>query len=103
MHRETKATRIPKEVTIKVWERDRGRCLLCDNNRGIANAHFVRRSHGGKGIEQNIFTACHECHTNYDQYRFEDMEQKTEHLRNHFKRHYPDWNEKKLVYKKWND
>ena len=31
-----------------------------------ANAHFIPRSAGGLGIEENVFTACEKCHNEQD-------------------------------------
>ena len=58
MHKMTKATSIPKSVKEAVYERDGGRCILCGRNNGEPVAHVIRRSQGGKGIEQNIVTLC---------------------------------------------
>lgn len=56
MHKMTKATSIPKSVKEAVYERDDGRCILCGRNNGDPVAHVIRRSQGGRGIEQNIVT-----------------------------------------------
>lgn len=101
----TKATDIPHSVKKKVWERDNGCCVICSNNYNtMPNSHYIRRSHGGLGIEENIFTACtnfteKKCHERWDHYQctIEEIER----VKNHFKFHYPNWNEKDLVYKKW--
>ena len=67
----TKATNISPKVKQKVWERDQGRCVICGNNYNVMpNSHFIRRSQGGLGIEQNVFTACtnftpNKCHTRW--------------------------------------
>lgn len=100
----TKATDIPQSVKKKVFERDNGCCVICGNNYNIMpNSHFVRRSHGGLGIEENIFTACTnftplKCHERWDHYKC--TEEEIERVRNHFKSHYPGWNEEDLIYKK---
>lgn len=67
-HKRTVATSIPKEVKIAVWKRDNGRCVFCGKAVGVecANAHFIPRSAGGLGIEENIFTACLCCHHEQD-------------------------------------
>ena len=71
MRRETKATRataIPRSVKLAVWHRDRESCVLCGHPvpEGCACAHIVRRSQGGRGIEQNIVTLCCRCHRELD-------------------------------------
>ncbi|MEF2640778.1 MAG: hypothetical protein U0O04_00005 [Clostridia bacterium] len=47
-HKQTKATEIPKEVKLKVWERDGHKCILCGKlvPWNLANAHFIPRSLG---------------------------------------------------------
>ena len=64
--RRTKALEIPRKVKIAVFERDNERCILCGSN-GLPEAHYIPRSKGGLGIEQNIVTLCRECHRRYDQ------------------------------------
>lgn len=61
----TKACEIPMSVKQIVYERDKGLCIIC-GKAGVPNAHFIRRSAGGLGIEQNIVTLCPICHHNYD-------------------------------------
>lgn len=100
-HKLTKATDIPSKVKQRVWERDKGRCVICGNTYNVMpNAHYVRRSKGGMGIEQNIFTACtdlteNKCHSNFD--RFGIGKEK---VITHFKKNYENWNEEDLKYKK---
>jgi 5-methylcytosine-specific restriction endonuclease McrA len=96
-----KACDIPKKVKEAVWERDNHRCIICGNRSAVPNSHFIRRSQGGLGIEENIVTMCMRCHSMYDQYiDREAMESYTEqYLRNK----YPGWDREKLIYKKWED
>lgn len=101
MHRQTRETAIPKSVKVKVYERDGGRCVLCGRSNGIPNAHFIGRAHGGLGIEQNIVTMCVECHHRFD--NTAERKQIREVLRKYLKERYCGWDEKKLVYKKYND
>ena len=63
MHKMTKATSISKSVKKVVYKRDGGRCILCGRNNGEPVAHVIRRSQGGRGIEQNIVTLCPSCPT----------------------------------------
>lgn len=109
MHDRTKALGITIAVKEAVADRDSFDgwpcCLLCGtpapvNNRlAFSNAHYISRAQGGLGREDNILTLCTDCHINkYDQ------GPEREKLRQFFKRylmeHYPNWNEKNLVYKK---
>ena len=94
-----KACDISQKVKEIVWARDGGRCIICGNNRAMPNSHFIRRSHGGLGIEENIVTMCDRCHRMYDQgVDRKAIEARTE---EYLKSHYPGWDREKLVYKKW--
>lgn len=64
----------------------------------MPNAHFIARSQGGLGIEENIITLCPECHRLYDNSPMRRSIR--EELRRYLKSKYKDWDEKKLYYKK---
>lgn len=93
-----KPTDIPQKVKEKVWERDDHRCIICGSPYAMPNAHYIRRSQGGLGIEQNIVTLCLNCHNDFDngRYRVEYGEM----IREYLKKQYPDWNESELYVKK---
>lgn len=96
--RRTKALAIPPKVKVRVWERDGGRCVLCGTPQAAPNAHYIARSHGGLGIEENIVTLCLNCHYEFD---FGDhREDCAVAVREHLKSCYPDWNEGNLIYRK---
>lgn len=101
-HKLTKATEIPKEVKLKVWERDKHRCIFCGKEVpwNLANSHYIKRSQLGLGIEQNVMTNCERCHALYDDslYR-EEMKEKA---KKHFMILYSDWDEKNLIFNKFN-
>lgn len=97
-HRQTKLTDIPRSVKLAVWERDEERCVLCGSNRGVPNAHFIPRSAGGLGIEENVVTLCLKCHCAFDQST--ERSALRDRLRGYLKTKYPDWDESKLYYKK---
>lgn len=101
-----RACDIPQKVKTRVWERDEGCCVICGGGYNtMPNAHFHPRSDGGLGIEENIFTACtrlteNDCHHRFDndaEFRAEN----TPRIIEHFKNHYPDWDESKLIYRKY--
>lgn len=98
MHRRTKALKIPREVKERVLDRDGECCVLCGIWGGLPNAHFIARSQGGLGVEENIVTLCPECHRQYD--NSADRKQIREQLREYLKSKYNNWDEKKLYYKK---
>lgn len=100
-HKLTKATEIPKKVKLAVWERDNHACIFCHTPVAwnYANSHFVKRSHSGLGLEQNIMTNCDRCHKLFEESIY--REQMKEYARNYLKSKYEDWCEDDLVYKKY--
>lgn len=99
MNKQTKATSIPKSVKCNVFKRDGYCCILCGSPQGQPNAHYIPRSQGGLGIEENIITLCPDCHREYDQSDKRSIY--GERIRQYLIRQYPEWNAKKLKYKKW--
>ena len=99
MHKITKACDIPPKVKEAVWERDKHLCIICGSPYAMPNAHFIPRSHGGLGIEENIFTACQECHDRYDK----SIERKdiAAFIEKYMVKKYPCWNKEMLVYRKY--
>ena len=96
--RRSKACDIPPPVKLKVYERDDGKCIICGRP-GIPNAHYIRRSQGGLGIEQNIVTLCLVCHNAYDNGFCRESYGKKIH--DYLEAQYQNWNEEDLVYNKW--
>ena len=98
MHKRTRACAISKKTKQRVYERDMGACIFCGAP-GLPEAHVIPRSQGGLGIEENIVTVCRPCHDKLDNsvQRQQMLQKAAEHL----ERFYPDWNQKNLVYDKW--
>lgn len=99
MHKMTRACQISTKVKQKVRERDNDVCVLCGSPYGEPNAHYIARSHGGLGVEENTLTLCYKCHTAYD--NSANRRCIKEILKNHLRKHYPDWDEERLVYRKY--
>ena len=93
-----KACDITKKVKDIVWERDGHRCIICGSPYAMPNSHFIRRSRGGLGIEENIVTMCQRCHMMYDQ--GDGTQQIATYTVRYLRSKYPDWNPEKLIYKK---
>ena len=98
MHKRTKALAISAEVNRRVYERDGGCCILC-GRRGDPWCHYISRSQGGLGIEQNIVTLCQDCHREYDQST--NREELRDEIAEYLRTQYPDWDNAKLTYYKW--
>lgn len=94
---------IPYEVKEKVWERDEHKCIFCEKEVPVhcANSHYIPRSQGGLGIEQNIVTACPECHHEQDNGKNTRLFDELAEI--HLKNCYGScWNVKNLIYRKGN-
>lgn len=98
--RRAKATDIPMKVKETVYERDGGRCIVC-GKQGMPNAHYIRRSQGGLGIEQNVVTLCTTCHNDFDNGKYRDEIGSI--IKDYLEHYYKDWDEKKLVYNKYGE
>lgn len=98
--KQAKAKSISPETKMIVFERDGRRCIYCGSLEGLPNAHFIPRSLGGLGIEQNIITLCLSCHDRYDRGGKLKREGMKEFFREYLQSCYPDWDESKLYYHK---
>jgi len=105
MGRRSKACEFPQEVRKRIKQRDKG-CIFCQlmGYSGYPPTqimHYVARSQGGKGIEQNGAWGCALHHQQLDNGLQSTV------MREYFKEYlqsiYPEWNEKDLVYSKWSD
>ena len=102
-----KATDISQADKRKVFERDDGCCVVCGNSYNVMpNAHFIPRSKGGLGIEENIVTLCGEltpnqCHRRFDFGTAEERKAIGEAIEGYLKSKYPGWDKENLVYRKW--
>lgn len=103
----SKATDISDSVKKKVFERDNGCCVICGNSYNVMpNAHYIPRSKGGLGIEQNVVTMCTEltinkCHRKYDFGTKKERSVIKNKIKKYLQDKYEDWDEKDLIYKKY--
>ena len=101
-HKQTKEKEIQKKVKEVVWKRDKHKCIFCGKLVDVfyANAHFIPRSAGGLGIEENIVTACENCHREQDNGKnTKEYDKKAE---IYLKRIYgTNWDKENLIYKKF--
>lgn len=97
----SKACDIPSKVKDSVWQRDNCRCIICKSPFAMPNAHFLPRSKGGLGIEQNIVTLCEKCHyvTDHTEHRKFMLDK----IEKYLKSKYENWNKDDLVYNRWKD
>lgn len=100
--RRAKACAISAKVKKRVAERDAidgwPCCILCGSNKALPEAHFIPRSKGGLGIEENIMTLCRPCHYMFDNGDRETKERMRRRAKAYLKARYPNWSEERLVY-----
>lgn len=98
----SKACDISQKTKELVWNRDNHQCIICGKYvpKNCANSHFIKRSQGGLGIEQNIVTLCPDCHFKED--FGQDTKLYEQKIENYLKAYYGEnWNIENLIYKKY--
>lgn len=98
--KQAKAKAISSTVKMIVFNRDSGRCVYC-RRPGNPEAHFIPRSKGGLGVPQNILTLCRTCHEQFDNGTKEVRDGMREYFREYLMTQYPDWDESKLIYRRY--
>lgn len=82
-----------------VWERDGECCIICGSPQAMPNAHYIPRSRGGLGIEENVVTLCQQCHHDFD--NGDKQEEYKVVIGDYLKNQYEDWEESKLYFTKY--
>jgi 5-methylcytosine-specific restriction endonuclease McrA len=93
----TKACAISKAVKEAVWERDGGRCIICGSYNASPNSHYIKRSQGGLGVEENITTMCLRCHEDFEGRKRAELKPL---VAAYLSKKHIGWCESKLIYKK---
>ena len=99
MRRETRFTAISPATWKRVYDRDKGCCVLCGRGGALQCAHFIGRAQGGLGREENLVMLCADCHRSYDQSA--DREDIRAELQGYLQACYPNWDKNKLIYRKY--
>ena len=97
MNERTKECTICQAVKETVYKRDRGQCVLCGKP-GLPEAHYIPRSRGGLGIEQNIVTLCRPCHDLMD--NTTARESLLRRVKEHLDLWYPNFTDEQRIYHK---
>ncbi len=95
----SKACDISAKVRSEVIERDDGRSILSGSKENIQIAHYISRARGGLGIAQNLVCLTAKEHYEYDNGKKHKEFKKR--IENYLIQRYPDWDETKLIYRKW--
>lgn len=112
MTKRTRKLQFDKKTKEAIIQRDYGTCLFCnmsykmDSSSDIAYEikdimHFIPRSQGGLGIEQNGVLGCRYHHMLLDNGNKGLRDEMLKIMEEHLKMSYPGWNREEIIYKKW--
>lgn len=107
--KQAKAREFSAKAREEIKNRDRG-CIFCkigyhmgpEAGYYLSIMHYIPRSRNGLGVPENGAVGCQYHHTLMDNGNQGLREEMLEIFREHLKEHYPEWDEKKLIYTKWN-
>ena len=113
MKKSTRAREFSAKTREVIKERDKMSCIFCKINYHMKSStqagyimksimHYIPRSKGGLGIEQNGAIGCQYHHELLDNGNKGLRGEMLELFREYLQEHYPDWNEEDLIYKKYN-
>lgn len=113
MKKRTRKLQFSRKEKEKVFNRDNGRCIFCkkggftmcedDFQHEIKDImHYVPKSAGGLGIEQNGAVGCRYHHTLLDNGSRGMRKQMLVYFEKYLKSQYSDWKKEELVFKKYN-
>ena len=106
MNKRTKALSITWNTKEKVWKRQHGRSLYSGKPISVSECccHFIPRSKGGLGIEENIIGLTYEEHMIFDNNligsHLAESKLIEKKAREHLMKSYSDWDESKLIWRK---
>lgn len=104
-----KATDFDSKTRARIKQRDRNECLFCRLGKyGVSDTrwlppqimHYIPRSAGGLGIEENGVEGCQYHHNLMDNGNTGQREEMRADMRKYLKGLYPGWNEEMLYYRK---
>lgn len=112
MHSSTKKLQFDQKTRKKIYERDRHQCIFCMAGYHMNSTtemgyqidgimHYIPKSQGGLGIEQNGALGCHYHHQLMDNGNKSLRWEMRELMKGYLMGMYPEWDEKDLIYSKW--
>lgn len=114
MNKRTKALQFSKETRQAIWQRERGKCFFCTIGYQMPSdwkqysfdmeikdiMHFVNKSAGGLGIEENGVLGCRMHHNLLDNGNKGLRQEMLEKMEEYLKSIYPGWTKEELYYRK---
>ncbi|MBQ7067026.1 MAG: HNH endonuclease [Lachnospiraceae bacterium] len=112
MGKRKKSLNFTKKEREKILQRDDGCCLFCQENYYMNSTtelgyeikdimHYIPKSSGGLGIEENGVLGCRYHHSLLDNGNKGLRGEMLERMKAYLKSIYPDWSEDNLIYKKY--
>lgn len=111
MKKHTRALQFTKKEKEKIYDRDYGACLFCrlgyhmDSTTELGYEikdimHYIPKSAGGLGIEQNGVLGCRYHHSLLDNGNKGLRSEMLETMKGYLEGLYPDWSKENLTYRK---
>lgn len=112
MNKSTRKLQFSAKTKKKIACRDNGECIFCSRRYHMESRdsfayeikdimHYINKSAGGLGIEENGAVGCRYHHTLLDNGNKGLREEMLKIFKQHLQAHYPEWSEDKLRYKKY--
>lgn len=110
--KQARAREFSSTARKEIIKRDNGECIFCQMGYQMEGAqwlekevksimHYIPRAKNGLGIPQNGAVGCQYHHHMLDNGHRGRREEMLNLFREYLEGFYPDWDEKKLVYNKW--
>lgn len=112
MTKHTKQLQFSSKTKKAIYQRDGDQCIFCRMHfhmEGTSNLayelkdcmHYINKSQGGLGIEQNGVTGCRYHHSLLDNGNKGLRDQMLKIMQNYLEGIYPGWKKEDLYYNKW--
>ena len=113
MKKRTRQLQFDTQTKQKIYLREKGQCLFCQRNYHMKCwdeyqykikdiMHYINKSAGGLGIMENGVLGCRYHHSLLDNGNKGLRPEMLEIMKEYLKSKHPEWDESKLVYKKYN-
>lgn len=111
--KQARAREFNEKSRKEIYYRDCGKCIFCAMDYRMEKAtwldkeilsvmHYIPRSKNGLGVPRNGALGCQHHHNMLDNGNMGVRDEMLELFKRYLMKHYPDWDEKELVYSKWN-